>query len=790
MCQDRVNPCRDAPREDDVALDVDGAQLGDGHSGFVILRLSRELRHARGRDLREVAKQLELSALSALLDAAGDPPTRRVITSVHPEELLKMEEEAADSRFRPLNSLTRYWRVDARGLVEPLEDMVRRLARMPGVEMAYAEMVASDPLVNAADDTYNAQQGYENAAPAGIDVRWAWTQTGGEGQGVGVVDLEQGWRLGHEDLAGKAPTLIFNVNRDGIGGYVGNHGTAVMGEIAADDNTRGVVGIAPSLTSLRATSHFDGATALHVADAAIAALPTMNAGDVLLLEVQRGAALLPTETDQADFDAIRLASARGIVVVAAAGNGNNDLDAWTDAAGRFRLNRGSPDFRDSGAIMVGAALSPVVGGTSHTRAGFSNFGSRIDCYAWGENVATAGYGDLTPAAPIDQSYTAQFGGTSSASPIIVGAAVVTQSMYLAATGTRLSPGQLRAILSDPSTGTPQSAVVAGNIGVMPNLRRIGEDVLGLIPDVYLRDGVGDSGAIPNAGALSTSPDVIVRPTPVADPTAAFGEGSGTENDETLGFQVEAGQDNTIYVRIRNRGATAATGVTATVYWSEVSTLVTPNMWQLIGTTAPVDVPSGNTLVVAPPLTWPAADVPPTGHYCFVAVLDHPQDAAPAIPGPTDWDGFTDIIANNNNVTWRNFNVIDVVADPQADPIELPFLLAGAPGQDRLFDLDIAVHLPEDARLFLMLPPAAAAGLPGQWRERVRRGGEEEMVLEVPRLRSNAMCGVRLHADALHESRFVVRPSKGMAAGLSTVEIRQFDGDLQVGGVKWALRPKR
>ncbi|MEA2181733.1 MAG: hypothetical protein QOF69_918 [Solirubrobacteraceae bacterium] len=120
----------------------------------------------------------------------------------------------------------------------------------------------------------------------------------------------------------------------------------------------------------------------------------------------------------------------------------------------------------------------------------------------------------------------------------------------------------------------------------------------------------------------------------------------------------------------------------------------------------------------------------------------------------------------------------------------PDLLAGAPGQDRLFDFEIAVHLPADARLFLSLPPAAVAGLPAHWRERVRPGGNEDMVLEVPRLRRNAICGVRLHADALHKCRFVVRPSKGMAAGLSTVEIRQFDGDLQVGGVKWGLRPKR
>ena len=794
-CAGDRNPCRGTDDDIDIdegrPLDVDGEQLGDGFSGFVVLRLSRELDVGEGRELQRVAKQLGLQALGQLLDALGGPPTGRLITSVGPEELIRMEREVAGSPWRPLNSLTSYWRIDARQSAEPAAELAKRFMRVGGVELAYAEMVVSDPVVNAGNDPFNAQQGYLDAAPAGIDARWAWTQTGGEGQGVGVVDLEQGWRFGHEDLAGKAPTLIFNSNRDGVGGYVGNHGTAVIGAIGADDNTLGVVGIAPSLGSLRATSHFDGATALHVADAAVAALPSMAAGDVLLLEVQRGAAMLPTETDVADHDAIRLATARGVIVVAAAGNGSNDLDAWTDAAGRFRLRRGHVDFRDSGAIMVGAARSAVVGGTAHERAGFSNFGSRVDCYGWGENVATCGYGDLTPMAGVDASYTATFNGTSSASPIVVGAAVLTQSLYRTATGTRLSPGQMRAILADPANGTPQGTGVAGAIGVMPNVRQLATTVLGLVPDVYLRDAVGDSGAVPNAGALSISPDVLVRPAPVADPTAAFGEGSGTENDATLGTEVEAGQDNTIYVRMRNRGAAAAAGVTATVYWSRVSTLVTPGMWTLVGTTAPVTVPVGNTLVVSPGLTWPKAAIPPAGtHYCFVALLHHPQDPAPPVPGPTDWNGFLDMVRNNNNVTWRNFNVVDVVPDPSADPVVMPFVLAGAPGQARRFDLDIAVHLPDDARLFLELAPAALSALPAAWRELAAQSRDGDLTIEVPRLGSNALCGVRLHADAAHECRFVLLPSKGLAQGTHTIAIRQFDADLQVGGVTWALRPRR
>ncbi|MEA2188075.1 MAG: hypothetical protein QOK16_3086, partial [Solirubrobacteraceae bacterium] len=82
-------------------------------------------------------------------------------------------------------------------------------------------------------------------------------------------------------------------------------------------------------------------------------------------------------------------------------NGGSDLDAWTDVGGFFRLNRGHPDFRDSGAVMVGAALSGIVGG-SHTRWSSSNFGSRIDCYGWGTNVTTrrpaGGRREVGPAA--------------------------------------------------------------------------------------------------------------------------------------------------------------------------------------------------------------------------------------------------------------------------------------------------------------------------------------------------------------------------------------------------------
>jgi serine protease len=780
-------PDYEETEEGPYSLRVRPPDEGPDYSGFVIVRLAKGAAGGDAADLRRLAHEEKLGGLETLLDQNDQIETSRVVRSLPPEELLSLEREAFASEFPPLNSLTAYWRLDCRTSLPEIERLVKELNGLPEVELAYREMAVSDPAVNPADDTFNGTQNYLDAAPTGIDARWAWTQPNGVGAGVGLVDLEQGWFPGHEDLTAKTPTLIFNDNRDGIGGYKGNHGTAVLGEIVGVDNALGVVGIAPAVTSVQMVSHYESGTntALHVADAIVAAIAAMPAGDVLLLEVQRN--LLPTETDAADFDAIRLAVAHGIIVVEAGGNGGMDLDAWT-FMGATVLNRTSAAFRDSGAIMVGAALSPL----PHDRAGFSNFGTRIDCYGWGENVTSAGYGDLTPSGTPDNStYTAVFSGTSSASPIITGAALIVQGSYEAASGTRLSPTQMRTLLSNPATGTPQGGNVAGNIGVMPNLQSIIQTTLGLVPDIYLRDAVGDMGVIPSAGAISVSPDVIVTTAVVADPTASFGEGSGTENVDTLGSQVEAGQDNFIYVRMRNRGNGGANGTTATVYWSEVATLVTPGMWHFIGSSAPVNVPQGNTLVVTDPITWSAGDIPATGHYCFVATVSHLQDLEPPLPGPTDWAGFQAYIRNNNNVTWRNFNVVDVLPDPSADPVEAKFMIVGAPDRARIFDLEITQQLPKGMRIWLELPLALYAPFrrAGIVEAKFDKKAQRVRVL-LPSVRSLSIRNLRLGPSEQHRSKFLFPGAKELEQGLHTVAIRQLYRREEVGRVTWGLRASR
>lgn len=309
------------------------------------------------------------------------------------------------------------------------------------------------------------EQGYLGPAPGGLDARYAWGVPGGAGAGQGLVHLDWGWNLQHEALSSHAIGLISGLNR-----CLFRHGTAALGEVVA--RGRGpCVGVAPDVASVRCVSPWrEGggySTALAIADA----VAVMAFGDVLLLNAQTdhgGRRNMPAEALPPVFAAIRRATEAGILVVEAAGNGEADLDAVTDAAGARFLDRGAWAFRDSGALVVGAALAAA----PHRRMGASSYGSRVDCFGWGDRVFT-----LSTSVDGSGSGYAEFCGTSSAAPMIAGAALAVQGMVEAAHGRRLSPERLRAALSDPATGTPSADPARDRVGVMPDLRAIARRAL-------------------------------------------------------------------------------------------------------------------------------------------------------------------------------------------------------------------------------------------------------------------------------------------------------------------------
>lgn len=208
----------------------------------------------------------------------------------------------------------------------------------------------------------------------------------------------------------------------------------------------GVNGIAPDCNAR--VFAFGRHTARDIVQAAL----MLSAGDVLLLEIHRAGprhnfqgrqdqqGYIAIEWWEDDLAAIEFATKRGIIVIEAAGNGGENLDdvLYDSPGSGFPPNWKNPfrrQPRDSGAIVVGAGAPPPgthnrTHGPDRSRLGFSNYGSLLDAQGWGREVTTCGYGDLQSGQP-DHWYTDQFSGTSSASPIVAGAAILTQSMRLA-----------------------------------------------------------------------------------------------------------------------------------------------------------------------------------------------------------------------------------------------------------------------------------------------------------------------------------------------------------------------
>ena len=467
-----------------------------------------------------------------------------LFTALEPDDISVLQKKATESdpEYNGDN-LLRFWRIDAPHDAD-LDAIVKVVSQWQAVKSAYVDRPAPDPVVMADDDPRSANQMYLDAAPDGIDAEYAWGFIGGDGQGQTLIDMERGWTFDHEDLVDHGVTLIHGQVRDASR----SHGTSVLGQICAVDNTVGCIGIAPAIERVDAVSYWMS----NRPDAILAAIANLEFGDVLLLEAQvwvpngTPGLLGPIEVLDADYEAIRLASALGIIVVEAGGNGTNngsapalDLDTYTNSAGLAILWRddSNTDFRDSGAIIVTAATSTA----PHTRRDYGPFGERIDCYGWSQNIDTL----RSNSSGATDLYTTSFGGTSGASPIVAGAAILVQGIAEHNFGFRLSPGQMRAVLSDPGINTNPDTSEPTNIGTMPDLHSIIDNVLNVAADVYIRDNPADTGD-PHAGPISSSPDIITLSSQVASPQAQFGEGSGTEDSLSLGSTVTQGQDNFIY----------------------------------------------------------------------------------------------------------------------------------------------------------------------------------------------------------------------------------------------------
>ena len=276
----------------------------------------------------------------------------------------------------------------------------------------------------------------------GMDILSFWEE-GYTGQYMNIVDIEYGWGLFHEDIQGS----LWNLNPEYLPhsdveelGYE-DHGTAVLGLLSAEDNGFGCTGIAHQAQVELITEYPQEGWDRSLAMAR--AIEHLDAGDILLLEMQdyghceTWSCLVPAEINPEVWSMTRFAVDVGIVVVAAAGNGIQDLDDEWYEENYLALG-------DSGAIIVGAGMSDI----DHSW-GLLNYGSRINVQAWGYDVTTLGLETLEELNhdPL-RSYTYTFSGTSASSALVAGALTLLQEWSLDQLGITLEPEGLRQLIHD------------------------------------------------------------------------------------------------------------------------------------------------------------------------------------------------------------------------------------------------------------------------------------------------------------------------------------------------------
>ncbi len=341
---------------------------------------------------------------------------------------------------------------------EQLQAIQSKLEKLSQVE--YCSLVSLQPVHPPGDiapttTNYEPNQTYISANP-GVNMTYAWG-LGLTGNGIRIRDVEYGFNKNHEELIDVNASLAtgMTISSSATTDYT-EHGTAVLGIVMADKGSYGISGMAYGAQEIIQYPEWQQ-SGYNRAFAVSQAVANSAAGDVIIYEMQtggQGGNYVPAEFNQAIWDLTKAATDAGIIVVAAAGNGNENLDAFYYTAYR---NRG-----DSGAIIVGAGTPDL----NHNKISYSTYGARVDVQAWGSNVRATGYGDFAQFGGDFNQYYTNFSGTSSATPIVASCAIVLQSYWHSLTGTYMTSVQMRNLLK--LTGIAQGT--GGNIGKLPNMQ--------------------------------------------------------------------------------------------------------------------------------------------------------------------------------------------------------------------------------------------------------------------------------------------------------------------------------
>jgi len=364
-------------------------------------------------------------------------------------------EEREDERFAVLANY--YWvaqpaSLDSDSFAEGIRqlqalDYVEGIAFLPtqlesanllaaGIAAVVATLITG-AVVAAGNDAYDeaqptpdfeALQRYLNAPgprDKGLNIRNAW-EAGVKGRGARVHFSDSGLYPNHEELRDNNRLKIIpqTVNTDP------EHGTASAGVLLAQDNGFGMTGVCHAAELFMYDNRAKDARG-YVQNLK-QLLANARPGDIVAVNRQTAnidamGTFLPSLHDKPWWDLTRALTARGVVVLNAACNGTYNGDPNVGTTTNYGVDltqfRYFKDHGEADAILVGACHS--WDGKPHQ---YSNFNYRYRMLnAWGDSVATLGYGDLQDREGHDRDYTDNYTGTSSATPLVAGSLALIQA---------------------------------------------------------------------------------------------------------------------------------------------------------------------------------------------------------------------------------------------------------------------------------------------------------------------------------------------------------------------------
>jgi serine protease len=520
--------------------------------------------------------------------------------------------------------------------------------------------VADDVLLGVVVDPDEAKQwwlkntggpdpsGSVGTAGADVKAEAGWRVSTGTGTVVAVID--SGVELNHPDLSSRLWTNSADTCGNGVdddsNGFVddcngwdfgGNdnnpnpeqsagtsnwyHGTHVAGIIAAARNNVGVVGLAPDarIMPIKVMASNGAISSSAIYGALVYAAD--NGADVVNMSIATAPNTARAAASALEAG-IQYATARGVIVVAAAGNNSVDIGAQPLWPANYSLYYPS-------VITVGSTTN------TDAKSSFSNYGAPVNLFAPGSSI----YSSIPGGSWTTMS------GTSMAAPVVAGAVAdilasplrgngeairtrLTGTAAATAAGRRLDLG---AAVAGADTRTVVATYTGANLLAPDTAGTIGVDLTATAAPtgatqlrLYLGAQVnGEIYAVSTLTATITSPSGTVQGTtdydggfpsiPIANPAAL----PTTPLHVDFGMQLPAGRF-ALVTELQDAGGTAVGGTSVGFIHvgesaASPTTTTVPGSSTTIAPGAPTttSAPGAPTTVVVPPTSSPATVAPTT-----------------------------------------------------------------------------------------------------------------------------------------------------------------------------------